>query len=210
MPSKLAARRVRSVEAADGAYSLTSGDLARILHVDLKTIHNWVNQGHLTGRRTQGRHLRFRRTEVVRFMRQFGYPVPEHVGSAPARVLLTRADGVKARPIVLGRGIRSTSCEGLFNAAIEAVVGQHEIVVIDLDTYHQNPVVEMIRALRQRPSTSGMPLVGLSRNTSHRKTFVAQGGDAGVPQKASELNATVRWLIGNVNSTPEGVSLASP
>src|SRR5688572_11777185 len=170
MPSKLPARRVRSAEAADGAYHLTSGDLARILHVDLKTIHNWVNQGHLTGRRTQGRHLRFRRTEVVRFMRQFGYPVPEHVGLAPARVLVTRADGIKGRPILLGRGIRQLACEGLFNAAIEVVTGHHEIVVIDLDTYSAQPVFEMIRALRHRPSTSGIPLVGMSRNTTSRKS----------------------------------------
>src|SRR5262245_56916767 len=28
----------------DGVYSLTAGDLARLLGVDLKTIHNWVNQ----------------------------------------------------------------------------------------------------------------------------------------------------------------------
>lgn len=208
MQSKLAARRVRSAEAADGAYNLTSGDLARTLHVDLKTIHNWVNQGHLAGRRTQGRHLRFRRTEVVRFMRRFGYPVPDHVGTAPARVLVTRADGAKTRPIVLGRGIRSAACEGLFNATIEVVTGQHEIVVIDLDTYNHHPVFEMIKALRHRPSTCGIPLVGMSRNTSYRRSFIDQGGDAALAQKANELTATVRWLIGSLNVTPDGVTLA--
>ena len=65
--------------------ALTAGDLSRILHVDLKTVHNWVAAGHLFGRRTAGRHLRFARASVVRFARQYGYPIPTGLGAYPGQ-----------------------------------------------------------------------------------------------------------------------------
>ena len=69
--------------------SLTSGDLARSLAVDLKTVHRWVQRGVLRGHRTKGGHLRFRRVEVVRFLRQRRLPIPEETTSIPQKVPAT-------------------------------------------------------------------------------------------------------------------------
>jgi len=54
----------------------TAPQVARICSTDLKTIHNWVNRGEMTFFRTPGRHLRFRRADVVSFLKKFGYPIP--------------------------------------------------------------------------------------------------------------------------------------
>ena len=43
----------------------TASELARFCHVDLKTIHNWVEKGEIRHFRTPGRHLRFRRPDVI-------------------------------------------------------------------------------------------------------------------------------------------------
>ncbi|MBN2529900.1 MAG: helix-turn-helix domain-containing protein [Deltaproteobacteria bacterium] len=61
----------------------TAPQVAKICSTDLKTIHNWVNRGEIKFFRTPGRHLRFRRQDVLEFLVKFGYPIPD--GFAPAR-----------------------------------------------------------------------------------------------------------------------------
>ncbi len=53
-----------------------ASELADMCSVDLKTIHNWVDKGHIAAFRTPGRHLRFKAADVVAFMTKCGYPIP--------------------------------------------------------------------------------------------------------------------------------------
>lgn len=72
----------------------TAPQVAKICCTDLKTIHNWVNRGEIKSFRTPGRHLRFRRQDVIEFLGKYGYPVPE--GFAPLRKRVVILDGVDA------------------------------------------------------------------------------------------------------------------
>jgi excisionase family DNA binding protein len=56
---------------------VSAKELARYCDVDLKTIHNWTNRGKIDGIRTAGRHLRFRRLDVVDFLRAYEFPLPD-------------------------------------------------------------------------------------------------------------------------------------
>lgn len=55
----------------------TASEVAKLCEVDLKTIHNWADAGHIEGWRTPGRHLRFLRVNVVAFMKRNNYPIPK-------------------------------------------------------------------------------------------------------------------------------------
>jgi len=77
MKKKMKKKIVRRGKAVDELF--TAPEVAEILNVDLKTIHNWVNRGSIKAFRTPGRHLRIRRGDVLRFMKEFGYPVPEWI-----------------------------------------------------------------------------------------------------------------------------------
>ena len=178
-----------------------------MLQVDLKTIHNWVKQGHILGRRTKGRHLRFRRTEVVHFLRHSGHDVPSFICTAPVRVLVSRPRGVRGKPFSLGRGIAQSGCEGLFAAAIELATGYHEILVVDLDLHGLRCVLDMMDALRCRDDTCSIPMIGLSQKPAFRKDFIAQGGDAALVLRAVELAATIRWMAGGPTAPPAPVAL---
>ncbi|HLK35524.1 MAG TPA: helix-turn-helix domain-containing protein [Polyangiaceae bacterium] len=72
---------------------LSAVHLARLCGVDLKTIHNWYGRGKIPGWRTPGRHLRFRRIDVVDFLRTYGFDVPDSLRSARPRVMVVDADG---------------------------------------------------------------------------------------------------------------------
>lgn len=61
-----------------------ASDMARMCNVDLKTIHNWVEKGHVQAGRTPGRHLRFRPEVVRKVIEGMGMPVPSEVTEACA------------------------------------------------------------------------------------------------------------------------------
>lgn len=81
--------RVRAVLAGKGTAPehLTASDIAAIFQVDLKTVHNWTERKGLPSFRTPGRHLRFRRSDVIDYAKKYKYPLPEWLtsgGPAPA------------------------------------------------------------------------------------------------------------------------------
>ena len=72
---------------------LTATQIAAFCDVDLKTIHNWADRGKIRGWRTAGRHLRFRRADVVDFLRTYGFPMPSALRESRPRVVAIEADG---------------------------------------------------------------------------------------------------------------------
>lgn len=70
----------------------TASEVARFCQVDLKTIHNWAERGEIRHFRTPGRHLRFRRADVLDFLRKYGYPIPDHLLQGKPRVVLWVSD----------------------------------------------------------------------------------------------------------------------
>lgn len=62
----------------------TASQVAGWAYVDLKTIHNWVDKGHVTAGRTPGRHLRFKPEDVKKLLEGMRADVPEEVTAACA------------------------------------------------------------------------------------------------------------------------------
>ena len=86
----MAARGRAALKAASSRRPLvyTAQDVARFCEVDLKTVHHWAERGKVTHFRTEGRHLRFRRNDVVRFLRSHGYPLPDALVRARPTIAL--------------------------------------------------------------------------------------------------------------------------
>lgn len=74
---------------------LTAPQVAKHCSADLKTIHNWVNAGQIRSFRTPGRHLRFRPGDVVKFLQEYGYPVPLELLRFTRRVVMVIDPDVK-------------------------------------------------------------------------------------------------------------------
>jgi excisionase family DNA binding protein len=173
--------------------------MARMLHVDLKTIHNWVRGGHVLARRTEGRHMRFHRAEVVRFLRRFGYPIPPALGAAAPRVLVHTARADVSAP---GRTVR----EGLFATILEVARGDYEVLVLDLDAFDRKSESALVAAIRSCPETRCLYVVGMSRNPSRRRSFVRSSGDAAIARGNGHMvGRTAKWLTGSVDEPPRGV-----
>ncbi|MBN2195355.1 MAG: helix-turn-helix domain-containing protein [Polyangiaceae bacterium] len=198
-PTRRGAHPEEVVSADDGddlgARMLTSGDIARLVSVDLKTVHNWVRVGHLAGLKTRGGHLRFHRAEVVRFMRRFGFPVSSPLRGEAARVAVvgarlasSRGNAPGARPV--------EAYPHLFDAALAAADGAYDLLVVDLDLAEVGLTTELVRALRRHAPTRALPVVGVSAAPATREGFVRGGGDAAVATP-SDLDRVRRFWTGD-------------
>jgi len=82
----------------------TASEVARFCQVDLKTIHNWADRGEIKHFRTPGRHLRFRRADVLDFLRRYGYPVPGALQDGRPSVMVLHQDDATRDEVVRGLG----------------------------------------------------------------------------------------------------------
>lgn len=56
--------------------ALRSGEVSRLLGVTIRTVHNWVRERGLPCYETPGKHKRFKRHELARWLRDVDMPVP--------------------------------------------------------------------------------------------------------------------------------------
>lgn len=138
-----------------GPILYTGQDVARFCEVDLKTIHHWADAGKIAHYRTDGRHLRFRRNDLVRFLRAHGYPLHDEITSARPTVFFALPDAeVDDDP---ARRLAARFIVRRFDHAIAAVsrlvAEGPDVLVCALDdpTWTGLPSLE---ALKRDPATS--------------------------------------------------------
>jgi excisionase family DNA binding protein len=155
-PSSGAATR-----ATDVPELFTASEFAHFCRVDLKTIHNWADKGQIKHFRTPGRHLRFRRLDVIDFLRKYGYPVPEALRTGKPKVVVIDGDPAVLSAIRKGLGRRFEVAT--FQDPIEALVAlgtaEPDVLVIDVDVGG----VDAIRCLERIKSIEA---------TAHVRTIV--------------------------------------
>lgn len=179
-----------------------------MLHVDLKTIHNWVTQGHIRGSRTKGRHLRFERNRVVQFMREYGYTLPTYLGTARPRVLVeAELRGPWLQP--LRRVAEVVEGEGLYHCSLVLGSEPCELALVGLD--HSLPrVLEFCTAVSSWDGTSGVALVGIGAKSPARQSFLAAGGTAALSErKSADVRSLVQYLVGASASYPASAEFAA-
>ncbi len=129
----------------------TAQDVARFCEVDLKTVHHWTERGRIPHHRTEGRHLRFRRNDLLRFLRAHGYPLPEAITSVRPRVMVAVAHDELDKKLSARFTLRR------FDRAVQAlarlVADEPDAVVLSLadDSFG---AAAALAALKRDPETS--------------------------------------------------------
>src|SRR5690242_428623 len=125
----------------------TASDVARFCQVDLKTIHNWADKGEIRHFRTPGRHLRFRRLDVLDFLRKYGYPIPEVLRMGKPKVVIIDEDPqvLAALRRTLARRFDLTTFQDPFDALVAVGSLQPDALIFDV----RMPGLDGIRALER-------------------------------------------------------------
>jgi excisionase family DNA binding protein len=112
----------------------TASEFARFCQVDLKTIHNWADKGEIRHFRTPGRHLRFRRLDVLDFLRKYGYPIPDVLRAGKPKVVAVDDDPNVLASLrrTLSRRFDVTTFQDPFDALITVGGLQPDALVMDV------------------------------------------------------------------------------
>ncbi len=169
---------------------LTASRVAEFCQVDLKTIHNWAERGRIPHFRTPGRHLRFRREDVLDFLRKYGYPIPPEIAGRRPRVLLMLEESPQRLKL---RAVLESDFE-VFELP-DAMAG--------LLSIGREPPDAVVLGHRVGPLSSGEIIAALqqSDNARHVRTVVATQGKPGpLVEEPSFAGASARVPLSNPSS----------
>ena len=178
---------------------LTAHAIARIIGVSTSAVLSWIDKGLLPAHRTPGRHRRVDKTELLRFLRTHGMPIPPAIGGI-ARVLLIDDDPVFLR--TLSRTLRAEAPELRIDSADGGIdgllkVGTLRPDAVVLDAYMPSmDGVEVCRRISNSAETSHVIVIAVTGRPSDvlEEAFV-QAGAAGFlvkPVNTARLLALLR------------------
>jgi excisionase family DNA binding protein len=176
----------------------TAADVARFCGVDLKTIHNWVAKEKLSHFRTEGRHLRFRRLDVIDFLRTWEYPIPDALRAARPHVVLIDGDGTAlgAARRALARRFEITACTDVVAGLVAIGRADPDAVVLgsDLDAVD---LPRCIARLRAAPATAHVRIVIFALDESRGPALLEAGAAAFVKRtQPARLRETLEQVTG--------------
>lgn len=110
----------------------TASEVAKFCQVDLKTIHNWADRGEVRHFRTPGRHLRFRRVDVLDFLRRYGYPIPSSLMQGRPRVMVLVDENEENRDSMIpsGEEFEVAHSDSVFDALLQIGSEPPDAIVI--------------------------------------------------------------------------------
>jgi excisionase family DNA binding protein len=171
----------------------TASDLARFCQVDLKTIHNWAEKGEIPHFRTPGRHLRFRRLDVVEFLRKYGYAIPDALRGARPNIVVVEQDATTLAAIkrALAKRFEVTAFHEPVDALVSLATSQTDALVLDVDI----PGFDGVRFLARLRANAATSHVRVFVYTAHLEfePQVLEAGAASFVAKGSP--ATLRAVL---------------
>jgi excisionase family DNA binding protein len=176
----------------------TASDVARFCQVDLKTIHNWADKGEIRHFRTPGRHLRFRRLDVLDFLRKYGYPIPEALRMGKPKVVIVDEDPqvLAALRRALSRRFDLTTFQDPFDALVAVGSLQPDALILDVKT----PGLDGVRALerlRSIDATAHIRCLVYSTHEELRKNATEAGAYDFIKKgEVAELRDSLERLMG--------------
>jgi len=154
----------------------TASDVARFCQVDLKTIHNWADKGEIRHFRTPGRHLRFRRLDVLDFLRKYGYPIPDVLRMGKPKVVIIDEDPqvLAALRRTLSRRFDLTTFQDPFDALVAVGSLQPDALILDVKM-HGLDGIRALERLRSIDATAHIRCIVYSMHDELKKNATDAG-----------------------------------
>jgi excisionase family DNA binding protein len=176
----------------------TASEVARFCEVDLKTIHTWSDKGKIRSFRTPGRHLRFRRHDLIDFLLEYGYPIPEPLRIAKPNVVVLDEDPniLASLRRALSRRFELFTFEEPADAIVAVGAVQPDAVVLEVSAQRFDGL-RFLERLGSMEATAHIRTVVYASGEDMRKPALAAGAsDFVLKGEVSELRESLERLLG--------------
>lgn len=158
----------------------TTHEVSRLLHVNPRSVINWIEQSLLPSYRTPGGHRRIRRDDLLAFLRKHQIPTPESLVEGKFNVLIVddEPEIVDIMKAYLSRqaGYEITSASDGISALIEVGRAKPDLLILDIMIPGVDGI-EVCRRIKADPNNRTV-IIAVSGSTEHEKRILQGGADA--------------------------------
>lgn len=158
----------------------TTHEVSRLLHVNPRSVINWIEQSLLPSYRTPGGHRRIRRDDLLAFLRKHQIPTPESLVEGKFNVLIVDdeqeiIDIVKAFLQRQGGYQISSASDGI-TALIDVGRVKPDLLILDIMIPGVDGI-EVCRRIKADP-TNKTVVIAISGIAENEKKILQAGADA--------------------------------
>jgi CheY-like chemotaxis protein/predicted RNA binding protein YcfA (HicA-like mRNA interferase family) len=158
----------------------TTHDLSRLLHVNPRSVINWIEQDLLQSFRTPGGHRRVRHEDLIAFLRKHKIPMPASLTSGTFNILVVENEDGVAKTIESGLAaensyVVSNARDGI-NALIAVGRNRPDLIILDLGIPGVD-ALEVCRQIKADPANQTVVLA-ISGESGMEASAKAAGADA--------------------------------
>jgi excisionase family DNA binding protein len=169
------------VNETKGAKSIyTTHEVSRLLHVNPRSVINWIEQSRLPSYRTPGGHRRIRHDDLLAFLRKHQIPTPESlvVGNFNVLIVDDEQEIVDIMRSYLQRqgGYETTCAADGISALIEVGRTKPDLLILDIMIPGVDGI-EVCRRIKADPSNRTV-IIAVSGSGEHEKRILQAGADA--------------------------------
>jgi excisionase family DNA binding protein len=178
----------------------TTHEVSRLLHVNPRSVINWIDQNLLPSYRTPGGHRRIRREDLLAFVRKHQIPTPQSLMDDGNFSVLIVDDEEEITQIIKAYFERkggfqiSTVSDGI-SALLEVGRAKPDLLVLDIMIPGVDGV-EVCRRIKAGPSASTI-IIAISGQPELENKILQAGGDAFLtkPLDLEKLYNEIRSLL---------------
>ena len=158
----------------------TTHEVSRLLHVNPRSVINWIEQSLLASYRTPGGHRRIRREDLLAFLRKHQIPTPESLVDGKFSVLIVEDEeeivDILKSFFQRDGGYEISSANDGITALIEVGRAKPDLLILDILI----PGVDGIEVCRRikADSTNKTAIIAISGQAETEKKVLQAGADA--------------------------------
>ena len=158
----------------------TTHDLSRLLHVNPRSVINWIEQDLLQSFRTPGGHRRVRHEDLIAFLRKHKIPMPAPLTTGTFSVLVVEDEEDVSKMIqaflVSQNGYRVSSAKDGISALIAVGRERPDLMILDI----MIPGVDGVEVCRQikNDAKSHTAVIAISGVSDNADKALGAGADA--------------------------------
>ncbi|MBF0331055.1 MAG: response regulator [Candidatus Omnitrophica bacterium] len=146
---------------------LTTGEIADLCHVHLRTVLQWIHDGKIKAYRTPGNHSRVKVDDFISFLKQFNMPIPDSLTSrSGGHKILIVDDDINMVSSVRRLFKREPNFEidvayDGFEAGIKLLLFKPDLVILDMKMPGMNGF-EVAQKIKRSANCEHTSIIGVS------------------------------------------------